>query len=196
MLKFFKSEPFKHLTDEELLARYRQRGGNRVLNALIDRYLHIVYGAALQYLKNQADAEDATMEIMGSLGPKLRKYDIQNFSSWLYAVVNNHCYKTVKKRAASRTEDIDENNEPGFMEFMQHNALLEREAQFDKLSDAIDELNPEQRLCITAFYLQQKTYKQIASELGYTENQVKSYIQNGKRNLRTQIAKWYESQTK
>lgn len=82
------------------------------------------------------------------------------------------------------------------MEFMQHNALLEREAQFDKLSDAIDELNPEQRLCITAFYLQQKTYKQIASELGYTENQVKSYIQNGKRNLRTQIAKWYESQTK
>ena len=51
----------------------------------------------------------------------------------------------------------------------------------------INELAAEQRTAVSLFYLQKKSYQQISEATGYTTLQVKSYIQNGKRNLRLML---------
>jgi len=52
------------------------------------------------------------------------------------------------------------------------------------LMDCIDRLNKEQQKCIEKFYFDDKCYQEIAVELGINEKKVKSYLQNGKRNLK------------
>jgi len=53
-----------------------------------------------------------------------------------------------------------------------------------KLKEAMTSLNREQGLCVTLFYLEEKSYKEVVEITGFSSNQVKSYIQNGKRNLK------------
>ena len=55
------------------------------------------------------------------------------------------------------------------------------------LSTGMDSLKEEQRTCVEMFYLRDMSYQQIADETGYSMNEVKSYIQNGKRNLKNYI---------
>ena len=54
----------------------------------------------------------------------------------------------------------------------------------DKLEDCLKQLKDLQKKCIDLFYLKEKSYLQISSELHVTLNAVKSHIQNGKRNLK------------
>ena len=50
-------------------------------------------------------------------------------------------------------------------------------------------LNPEQKQTVELFYLQEKSYKEIVDQTGFSMNDVKSYIQNGKRNLKIMLSK-------
>ncbi len=77
--------------------------------------------------------------------------------------------------------------------FMETESLLhlnnekDKEHQFNQLEKAISELNEDQRRCIDLFYLKDKSYNEIAELTGYTLNEVKSFIQNGKRNLKIKL---------
>ncbi|MHC4378954.1 MAG: RNA polymerase sigma factor [Planctomycetota bacterium] len=180
---------YTKLTDEALIDLYLNNGDERALNELLSRYLDKVYYFALSILKNQMDAEDAAMDILANIGEKLRKYDITNFSSWLMTVVRNECLSRLKNYMKNRIEDLSEKNDPGFMEFPIIEALDGRDDELEQLLKAVDELKDEQNRCIVAHYFLGLTYKEVASEEGFSVNQVKSYIQNGKRNLRLQLTK-------
>jgi RNA polymerase sigma-70 factor (ECF subfamily) len=65
----------------------------------------------------------------------------------------------------------------------------ENELTFQFLEEALYELSEEQRVCVTLFYLQKESYSQISERTGYSLLQVKSYIQNGKRNLKLLLQK-------
>jgi RNA polymerase sigma-70 factor (ECF subfamily) len=65
----------------------------------------------------------------------------------------------------------------------------EKDEALEMMEASLKELNDEQRTCVTLFYLQKKSYNEIADITGYTTMQVKSYIQNGKRNLKIIIEK-------
>jgi RNA polymerase sigma-70 factor (ECF subfamily) len=52
------------------------------------------------------------------------------------------------------------------------------------LEKCIETLGDEQKQCVKLFYLQEKCYKEITESTGFDMNKVKSYIQNGKRNLK------------
>jgi RNA polymerase sigma-70 factor (ECF subfamily) len=174
-------------SDEELIRLYKLKQDNRFLGQLLDRHLHKLYGLCLKYMKNQQDAEDAAMEIYASLPDKLQQYEIENFSAWLFFVSKNHCLKRLKQNAKIRTELLEENSEDLFVENPLEETLYSEEKRLEKLSNAIDQLKEGQKECIILFYLEQKSYQDIAQMNGYTEKQVKSHIQNGKRNLKNLI---------
>jgi RNA polymerase sigma-70 factor (ECF subfamily) len=67
------------------------------------------------------------------------------------------------------------------------NKAEEKEKQFVALENAIEELSAEQKKCVDLFYLKEKSYVEIAEITGFTLNEVKSYIQNGKRNLKIKL---------
>ncbi|MCB0550283.1 MAG: sigma-70 family RNA polymerase sigma factor [Phaeodactylibacter sp.] len=177
-------------SDEELLAAYKRRPSESVLGLLFRRHSHKLYGLSLSYLKNPQDAEDAVMDCFADLPPKLLKYDIEDFESWLYLVVRNYCIKLLKEKTRQRTEEMNDIFEDTLVESAPDETLHtieEAERRFEVLSDAIDQLNGHQQKCIILFYLENRSYQEIAELTSFTLNEVKSHIQNGRRNLKNFI---------
>lgn len=175
------------LSDEEIIGRYRREEDPLWIGILYDRYLHLVYGVCLKYLKNQENARDATMEIFERLMDDLKRHEIRSFHSWIYMVSKNHCLMKHRNRKHPEGLETLENNLL-FMEkedFLHLHTAEERELQYVKLEQAIERLNAEQQACIRLVYLENRSYQEVSVITGYSLKQVKSYVQNGKRNLRT-----------
>ncbi len=169
------------LTDRELLMRFRGDHNNAWLGLLLDRYTMLLYGVCVKYLKEPEEARDAVQQIFLKVIVELHKYEVTYFSSWLYMIAKNHClmklrhknYSVPLSEDAGKFADRDETiNE------------VELSFRLDQLQSALGSLGAEQKICIEQFYLGKKSYQEIAEETGFSLLQVKSYIQNGKRNLR------------
>jgi len=176
-------------SDTELISYYVNEEDQEAVGILFTRYSHLVYGVCLKYLKNENDAQDAVMDIFEKLMKDLKSHHIKNFKSWLYSVSKNFCLMELRK-----TRHFHEINnyalEKLSEEFMDSGIELHPnsesgpENRIEKMLDAVNKLNHEQKQCIELLYLNQKSYKEVMHITGYSMNQVKSYIQNGKRNLK------------
>lgn len=175
-----------NLTDDELLANYRAGGDNLWLGYLLQRYTALLLGVALKYLKNKAYAEDAVQQVFEKVLTHLPKEEILNFKGWLYILMRNHCLQQLRDKTYSADETalkyIPE-PETDTEEIKWHEHTLRQ------MNEGLAMLNEEQRKTIVLFYLKKYSYEQIIAETGYTFMQVKSYIQNGKRNLKTILLK-------
>lgn len=178
------------LTDEELIRAYVRSDNADHFGLLFERYTHLVFGLCMKYLKNEADAEDAVMSIFEKLMTDLKKHNVKNFKSWLYQVSKNHCLMFLRKRKlhdrAQGELKIEKQEE--FMEMLHNvhhnNEPREVEGILISLHKALEKLRNEQRICIELMYLEKMTYREIADNTGFSMKQVKSFIQNGKRNLK------------
>jgi RNA polymerase sigma factor (sigma-70 family) len=176
------------LSDDELIQRFKS-GEQNALGVLFTRYTSLVLGACLKYLKDRDEAKDAVMQVFEKLNQTLQQYEVTNFKSWLYVSARNHCLMQIRARKASLRQGFGRQEEitPNLME---SNYLLhlesepEMEENLSKLEKCIAELGIEQQRCVRLFYLQEKCYKEVVDDTGFDMNQVKSYIQNGKRNLK------------
>ena len=184
---FFKSKNITTFTDNELIAEYKKKGDNTVVGELYTRYSHLVYGVCLKYLKNEDESKDAVLEIFEQLLVDLLKHDVTNFKSWLHSVARNHCLMFLRKeqtqfKRANEYQYAFSETDSYETPFMVHEKETQ-EVQLTDLEKALTELKEEQRACIELFFLKEKCYEEVAEITGYTLLQVKSYIQNGKRNL-------------
>lgn len=174
---------YANLDDGELLSLHQRSGDLEALGALYHRYMHLVYGVSLKYLKNSDDSKDAVMQIFEKLVGDVDKQQIINFKSWLYVVTKNHCLMALRreKKRGLQKEKSDQVME---IAFELHPNGEEKEADLERLNQALLNLPEHQKRCIELFYYQNKSYLEVAQETGYKLKKVKSYIQNGKRNLK------------
>jgi RNA polymerase sigma factor (sigma-70 family) len=179
--------PTQHtrLTDQEILKHFYADHNNEWLGSLLERYTMLLYGVCMKYLKNPEEARDAVQQIFLKAITELHKYEVSYFSSWLYMIAKNHCLMILRNRKHGIS--VDQVAEP--VEVMVDPDPLKKESLLRDLEEALQHLNPEQKTCIRMFYLEKKSYQTIASETGFNLLQVKSYIQNGKRNLRLLLEK-------
>lgn len=172
------------LTDKELIEHYRKKRNHKYLAELFGRYAHLVMGVCMKYLKNSEASKDGVMDMYESLTEKLISNEIANFGGWIYVVTKNYCLGELRKQAK---EGLLENSLDESMEFALHATPTneyELELQLTALENCIEELNKEQAKCVRLFYLKKKSYREVTNLTGYSLNQVKSNIQNGKRNLK------------
>ncbi len=186
-MRLFKAKNIQNYTDNELISTYKKSDDNSLVGELYKRYSHLVYGVCLKYLKNEAEAQDAVLQIFENLLEDLKKHDIANFKSWLHSVARNHCLMFLRKqqtlqKRANEYEAVYEPEESFATPFAVHDKE-EKEIMLTKLEEAITLLKDEQRVCIELFFLKEKCYNEVAEITGYDLKKVKSYIQNGKRNL-------------
>jgi RNA polymerase sigma factor (sigma-70 family) len=177
-----------HTSDNELLQQFYEDGNNEWLGILLQRYTMLLFGVCMKYLKNEEEAKDAVQQVFLKAISELHKYKVEYIRSWLYMVAKNHCLMQLRDKGKVTSELHD-----NMLSTQPATALaeaLDKERSLDIMARALLELNKEQQLCVTLFYLEKKSYQQVANETGYTMMQVKSHIQNGKRNLRLQIEKW------
>jgi RNA polymerase sigma factor (sigma-70 family) len=181
------SGDYRKLADEELIHRYVHRQEDIAVNVLFERYGHLVLGVCLKYLKEQEAAKDAMQQIFIKLLDDLKRFEVQHFKSWLYQVCKNYCFMQLRRTQPVVNNELIANGEVD-MEFEEGwHHKIEQEQLLDKLEAAITQLNEEQKCCIELFYLQKLTYAEISAKTGYPILQVKSAIQNGKRNLKIKL---------
>ena len=170
-------------TDDELLRLYRTTHDLEWLSALYLRYTSLVFGVCLKYLKDRDQAKDAVMQIHEKLIASLLQHTVSNFRGWLYANARNHCLMHLRSQKGKKTEEISvflmENSEKLHLE-----EETELEQSLEKMEKCMETLVGAQQQCVKLFYLQERCYRDIADETGFDLHQVKSYIQNGKRNLK------------
>lgn len=171
------------LTDEELLQVYKDTHDSAYLGELYNRYMPLVYGCCLKYLKNSENAQDAVMHLFEDLLKKTLAHPILNFKPWLYTLTKNYCLMQLRSSSKTKTVNFDDT----FMEFKDDfhlDSILEDEQKLSSLEDCIQHLPADQRKGIVYFFMKERSYKEICETTRWDMNQVKSYIQNGKRNLK------------
>ena len=180
-----------HLTeqysDATLLDLYKKNKDTKWIGILFERYTLLVFGVCMKYLKQANDAQDATQQVFEKAFSEIQKYDVAYFKSWIYSIAKNHCLMQLRNKGhqtvffESFPEDLLEKTDSSASILQNENWL---EQQSTELIQALQELSHDQKICIELFYFQKLSYKEIEQKTGFSFQQVKSHIQNGKRNLR------------
>lgn len=177
---------YNHKNDKELLQHYYDDGNNEWLGILLQRYTMLLFGVCMKYLKNEDEAKDAVQQVFLKVINELKKYPVEYFKSWLYMVAKNHCLMKLRDKG-KYNQEINEQMLAAPQEEDHISFLREKDQTLEIMSEALLLLKEEQKLCVTLFYLEKKSYQQISGETGFSLLQVKSNIQNGKRNLKLQM---------
>jgi RNA polymerase sigma factor (sigma-70 family) len=183
------AERYQHLTDQQLLEHFYADHNNEWLGILLQRYTLLLLGLCMKYLKNEEQAKDSVQQIFLKVITELQKYKVEYFKSWIYMVAKNHCLMILRGRQGKIPAELTDRLKIAAEEEQDKQALLQNDHTMNLMGAALKELNPGQQQCVTLFYLDKKSYQEISEATGYSLMQVKSYIQNGKRNLRILIDK-------
>lgn len=175
---------YSDISDNELLQRYLHSRENEWLGILLQRYTLLLLGVCMKYLKDENEARDAVQQVFLKVIQEIHKYRIEYFKSWLYMVAKNHCLTTLRDKKSRHSEVLTDNHDPALQEETENDALPATQVSSEMLFTSLEQLSNEQKQCVTLFYLHKKSYAEISSETGFNMMQVKSYIQNGKRNLK------------
>ena len=189
-----KSDKYQDITDQELLEKFYAGHNNEWLGILLQRYTLLLLGVSMKYLKNEEEAKDSVQQIFLKVIQELQKYKVEYFKSWLYMVAKNHCLMKLRDKQGKLTTEINDRLTTKPEEETNLQKLVQNDHTLDLMESALKELNAEQQQCVTLFYLQKKSYLEISDATGYSMLQVKSYIQNGKRNLKILIEQKQEDE--
>jgi RNA polymerase sigma-70 factor, ECF subfamily len=174
--------------DDHLINAFRSGGDLKVLGKLYARYIHLVYGVCLKYLKEREEAKDGVMQIFEKLITEIPRHKIENFRSWLYVVTKNYCLMQLRSEKSKQEKFLEWlNDQVIFMETAIDLHPLDKEDPKpldEHLEECIEKLREEQQKCIRQFYYENRCYREISANLAMDEKKVKSCIQNGKRNLK------------
>jgi RNA polymerase sigma factor (sigma-70 family) len=175
---------YNHISDSELLERFYFSGDNEWLGILLQRYTLLLFGVCMKYLKNEEEAKDSVQQIFLKALGELHKYKVEYFKSWLYIIARNYCLMKLRSKNKQPLEINEGMLATPAPEEENKNAFIEKDITMSLITEALGQLAEEQQRCIRQFYLEKKSYQQITEATGYSLLQVKSYIQNGKRNLK------------
>jgi RNA polymerase sigma-70 factor (ECF subfamily) len=184
---------YNDIDDNELLQRFYAYHDNEWLGILMQRYTMLLLGVCMKYLKNEEEAKDAVQQVFLKAIGELQKYKVDYFKSWIYMIAKNHCLMKLRDKGKYNVE-INERLMATPEEPVEKNSHHEKDRTLNLMAEALQQLNKEQQLCVTLFYLEKKSYQDIASETNFSLMQVKSHIQNGKRNLKIAMEKLIDNE--
>lgn len=185
----FLKRKLSKLEDDELLRCYAESGLTDYFGELYNRYIPLLYGVCLKYLQDADRAQDAVMEIFEELLPRISSYEINVFRTWIYSVARNHCLQLLRKENKEIPIDFGINVMESDDVLHLFNDDDNSEEQLQALKHCMEQLPEPQRISITQFFLEELSYADVAEKSGYSLKGVKSYIQNGRRNLSNCIKK-------
>jgi RNA polymerase sigma-70 factor (ECF subfamily) len=184
------SDSSNQFSDQQLLQLFRESGNNQYAGILLQRYTLLLFGVCMKYLKNEEESKDAVQQVFIKALGEMGKYEITYFKSWLYTVARNHCLMALRKSNRVIPDDHIEDIAGSDGDPIEEKQIRqEREQLLGWLEDGLQQLQEPQKQCVTLFYLEKRSYQDIAAATGISLMQVKSAIQNGKRNLRIWVEK-------
>jgi RNA polymerase sigma factor (sigma-70 family) len=177
------------MTDRQLLDRYYADGNNNWLGILLERYTLMLLGVCMKYMRQEEEAKDCVQQVFVKIITELPKYKVEYFSSWMYTIARNHCLMRIRDRHGHAPAALTDNMLSSWDDPGDKHTHLEKERRLELMTESLEELGKEQKSCVISFYLEKRSYQEIADSTGFTLMQVKSHIQNGKRNLKLLMEK-------
>ena len=182
-LRFLWPKKETQLSDQELIEQYKRTSNSWYAGELFRRYTQLITAVSYNYLQNNVDTEDAVMEVFEIILRDLQHHEVNNFKTWVYSVTKHLCLKKLRKDSMEVT-NVDQALHNMAADESPKGEAIRLEEQLEKLKDALIRLSEEQKKCIELFYFKEKSYKEVSDITGFSVNEVKSYLQNGKRNLK------------
>lgn len=179
----------------DYVAAYRATGDLAILGELYEQHMELIYAVCYNYLRDEDEAKDAVMNLFEQLVTDLRRHDVQQFGPWLHSVARNYCLMQLRKsQTHPKTELVtnaisETDDEPLLNSLSDETDTLDLEEDLTRMEACLQTLPPEQQTCLNLFYLERKSYTDVADLTGYDLKQVKSYLQNGRRNLKICMSK-------
>lgn len=153
---------------------------------LVDQHRGIVGKVAAGYASTAADRHDLSQEILLQLWKAFPRYSAERpFPTWMYRIALNVAISFLRRntRPARQTVPLDEIE----LEFPDQSAgpteIDERVALLQRLIATLDPLNR----ALVLLYLDDHSYREIASILGITETNVATKLSRLKEQLRQKI---------
>ncbi len=177
---FLRRKHTEQASDEDLITLLRN-GDRSSLGYLWDRYAHLLFGVGMKYLRDSERSKDCVVELFADLPALLTKHQVERFRPWVHTVMRNRCLLVLRntRHNVGLPEELLED-----VHSEEHDSAVLREAELQRLEHAIDQLNDGQRTCIRLFHLERRSYEEVGERTGYAPDQVRSHLQNGRRNLR------------
>jgi len=192
---FRRSNKKTQFTDEELIQLYQSTHNMAYIGELYQRYTHLVYGMCLKYLKDEEDSKDAVMQLFEKLVRVLKSQEVTKFQHWLHVTVKNFCFMELRSQKTRLFRSL-QHEVPELLQttdpVIPEENLFQTDQKLIHLEKGLEEIPVEQKICLELFYLHKKSYQDIVNQTGYDLNKVKSYIQNGKRNLKIYLQKHHD----
>ncbi len=178
------NDTYLHLTDQELLQLFYKQKDQQLLGYLLQRYTLVLFGVCMKYLKNDEIAKDGVQQVFLKALQEVPKYEITYFKSWIYMVAKNYCLMYLREHNKHVPDELKEQHSKVLPQDDDKEEKAEKEQLLELIEQGLETLNTEQKTCVTLFYLQKRSYHEISESTGQSLLQVKSHIQNGKRNIK------------
>lgn len=169
--------------DEFWIRAYFQSGDSEYWGRIFEKYKKRIFLRCLTLLQDNEDASDLTSETFIKAHENIQKYDMKRpFFPWLQQIATNLCIDLLRRKTIIQFTQTDEKIE--FHSAEDVTKKVENRELGDTILKALKSLKNHQKRCFCLFYIHRKSYKEIAELTGYSYNDVRSYIQNGKRKFK------------
>ncbi|MBT8235931.1 MAG: RNA polymerase sigma factor [Flavobacteriaceae bacterium] len=177
-----REDPYKDLTDLELVERITKDNNTMLFGVLYDRYVKMVYNKCYGFARSEDEAEDLTQDVFLLLFVKLKSFQGRSkFSSWLYSFTYNFCVNYVnrnKERKMSDKSSPIEKSEHKVREEISDDSLFEMRSE--KLQRALDLIDPDDKKILLLKYQDDVSIKELQSLLEVGESAVKMRLKRAK----------------
>lgn len=169
-----------------------KRGDRRAQQRLFDLYSSRMYGLCLRYIKNTMQAEDVLVMSFTRIFDRIDQFKGEgSFEGWIRRIVVNEALTALRRNRLMMAETDLEN--------------AEREPDYDKLGDhleaddllkLIERLPPGYRVVFNMYAIDGYSHKEIAEQLGITENTSKSQLSRARVYLQRLLSEtgWVDEQ--
>lgn len=175
----FRSNAIRDRSETELVTELLARRDGRIFEELYRRSRRKIFGVCFNLLGEAAAAEDACHDAYIRAWEKLDSLRGSDFTAWVRRIAANRCYDELRRR---RPDELDENHPEPATDHRIDRSVIARQ-ELDRAIDVIASLEEHQRRVFLLRHIDHHSYEEISEATGFDAKQVKSYLQNARRNF-------------
>lgn len=168
------------MTDEQIIDGCRKKDP-RAQKALFEKYARTMLGVCIRYMKAQQEAEDVMQDAFIKVFEKFDKYNGEgSLEGWIKRIMVNTALDQLRKnKKTSYHLDVDE---VSFM--LPKDDMIIENLSAENLLKILDTIPEGYRVVFNLYAIEGYSHKEIAEQLGVSENTSKSQYSRAKAHLR------------
>ncbi len=182
----------KKVSDEELVKLYVETQNVAYFNLIYKRYSGKIFGKCISLLKNEAEAEDATQDIMMKILINMSKFSGKSrFSTWIYSISYNYCIDFLRRKKKDPSVYVDDFLDNMDVEDDVEDAFL-LEMNVKRLKVILEEIPTGDKTILLMKYQDEMSIREIGEILNKSESAIKMKIKRAKQKFRHTFLEKYK----